>query len=66
MGQTHEGFGPMNIATDLTTTIFGQFVANEITAVYVIGHPQGIYSLARHPGSDGELNQAIYSAKFFQ
>ncbi len=56
----------MNIATDLTTTIFGQFVANEITAVYVIGHPQGIYSLARHPGSDGELNQAIYSAKFFQ
>jgi hypothetical protein len=59
-------FGPMNIVTDLAQTAFGNFVANEITAIYVDGEPQGIYSLAYPPSTNGELNQAIYSARFFQ
>ncbi len=57
-------FGPMNIATDLATTVFGQFVANEITAVYVDGRPEGVYSLATPPSANGDLNQSIYSAAF--
>lgn len=59
-------FGPMNIATDLATTAFGQFVANEITAIYVDGQPQGVYSLARAPTRAGQFRQAIYSARFKQ
>ncbi len=57
-------FGPMNIATALATTAFGQFVANDITAIYVDGQPQGVYSLALPPSANGKLNQAIYSARF--
>ena len=58
-------FGPMNIVNDLAVTVFGNFVANDITAIYVNGHPQGVYSLARNADpKTGALNQAIYSAHF--
>jgi hypothetical protein len=58
-------FGPMNIAKDLAITAFGNFVANDITAIYVFGHPQAVYSLARRADpKTGTLNQAIYSARF--
>ena len=54
-------FGPMNVVKDLAITAFGNFVANDITAIYVHGHPQALYSLARQPHSKtGALNQAIY------
>jgi len=57
----------MNIVKDLASTAFGYFVANEITAIYVYGHPQAVYSLARLPDPEtGTLNQAIYSARFTQ
>ena len=60
-------FGPMNIAKDLAVTAFGNFVANDITAIYVNGYPQAVYSLARtHDPETGALNQAIYSARFAQ
>jgi hypothetical protein len=58
-------FGPMNIVKDLAITAFGNFVANDITAIYVSGHPQAVYSLVRNPDpKTGTLNQAIYSARF--
>jgi len=57
----------MNIAKDLASTAFGYFVANEITAIYVYGHPQAVYSLAGSPNPEtGALNQAMYSARFTQ
>jgi len=60
-------FGPMNIVKDLATTAFGYFVANDITAIYVNGHPQAVYSLGHSPDPNtGTLNQAIYSARFAQ
>ena len=60
-------FGPMNIVKDLAQTAFGYFVANDITAIYVNGHPQAVYSLALPPNPKmGTLNQAIYSARFTQ
>jgi hypothetical protein len=60
-------FGPMNIATDLATTAFGQFVADFMTLIYVDGQPQAAYSLARPYDAKTDLfNQAIYSARFEQ
>jgi len=60
-------FGPMNIVKDLANTAFGYFVANDITAIYVNGLPQAVYSLGRPPDpKTGLLNQAIYSARFTQ
>ena len=60
-----EVFGPMNIVKDLAATAFGYFVANDITAIYVFGRPQAVFSLAGRPDPEtGALNQAIYSARF--
>jgi hypothetical protein len=56
--------GPMNVL-ELTQTEFGYFVANDITATYVEGQPQAVYSLAYPPDpKTGELSQSIYSARF--
>jgi hypothetical protein len=58
--------GQMNVL-NLTFTEFGYFVANDITSIYVHGQPQGVYSIALPPDpKTGELNQAIYSARFSQ
>lgn len=58
--------GPMNVL-NLTSTEFGYFVANDITSIYVNGKPQAVYSVAHPPDSkSGELNQAIFSARFSQ
>ncbi len=56
--------GPVSLNW-LATTVAGQMVGNNISAIFVSGVPFSAYALAQPPNpKTGKLNEAIFAAKF--